>query len=257
MSILIKFVLGTVRGMGGPDLQAWIDNLPGKIGEEFGGIVRFNLDPSGRLTETGRKRLEDALVGKSVDQVSEILPTLVPRSDSVLSVYLTALNLVVATLREGSYPIVVRGFIHSPNVVSYWHFDSKRGSQLIDFTVRPDGDSIACSFQLKIHLLDGLYEDSDRDTLNVQIRKVDTHDLNKERLKGSVRVKTIREFKIEGVRDFERVPIPAKPIEIPDGAPGIPIMLASVDRAIAKQAEVQAAFRSTLDKTKSASHKRS
>jgi hypothetical protein len=243
MSILLDFTVGVIRGMGGPDLKDWVSNLPGKLGQEIGAIVKRNLDPDGRLTARGAEQVREVL-DQAPEQLGNVVASLlrsVPEgtSDSLIGPYLDVLNFVVAALRRLGRLLVLRGFLHRPDCISYWHFGQRDSDQISDFRKHPNLDLIMSPLSPRVYVLDEAPTDERVKELNLCIRTNPSHTLEYPTYSGGFEVETVAEFEIHG-------PLGRKEA-IPIGAPGIPAMVASLEVAVAAQRAPFEQVRATID----------
>jgi hypothetical protein len=249
MSFLIKFVLAMLRGLGGPDLQKWLDDLPKSLGEEIGKIIRAHVGGDGKITDSGFQELSDWLK-INLDKVPELFSSLLRgqpdmghRGSSIIESYLLVLNAVTAAATEIGRPLVLKGFLHTPQCLSYWHRDGGGSFSVRPFTKHPELDVISChGTTLAIHIMetDSSFERV-RD-LNRAIRKSDFHRLDHDIYSGAKEVDSIREFEVTwGMTGYEKS-------VIPNGAPGIIDMLSSLPVAFEAQGEPERALAATLAK---------
>jgi hypothetical protein len=222
MGILIDIIIGLIHGLGGPDLKSWVDDLPSELGTTIGKIVKQNL-VDGQLTEDGIKSIESWL-RINEKEISRIISSLLsPRAakDSLIPYYTRALNIVVETIRQTGRSLVLRGFLHDTDCLTYWEYNTRLGSVLETFRKSTDFESIHVPFGLKIHVLKEKWSESQLQELNMKIRKqgrLDYADYS-----SSNEVNLINEFTV--MLDL------FKEVEIPLGAPGIITMITSLSDA--------------------------
>src|SRR5712672_2838432 len=126
---LLRFLLSFVGGIGGPDLDKWIRNLPGAIGQELATIVKGSLGNDGKATIDTEKRISEWVKTKGKDATSLIavlldgVSTLPAAGGSLLDGYLQVLNLIAAAISETHSSLVLRGFVHDKSFLSYWKLD--------------------------------------------------------------------------------------------------------------------------------------
>jgi len=111
-------------------LDEWIEDLPKKAGEAIGDSVRRHRDEQGMLDAERQKELEDILRSDAdiaSDAVSNILEKEANASTkgSVLPGYLEVLNTFAKVIEDLERPIVLKGFLHSPECLAYWHHHNR------------------------------------------------------------------------------------------------------------------------------------
>jgi len=235
MSLVLELVLGLIRGMGGPDLRKWADNLPGALGEELGAIVRGALRPDNSLSEEGLGRISKWLQNHRDEAVVLSASLLQSRhagaaGDSLIPEYVRIANTVRAVAVQLGRPIVICGFFHDDACLSYWHFDPDRAGSVAAFEKHPDLDLLMFGApRPDVYILEDRATDELIRRLNLKIRMDDFHQLDYSCYSGRPQVETVREFRVEFEVGFEAS-------EIPLGAPGVAAMLASLPLAVEAQA---------------------
>jgi hypothetical protein len=179
--MLQALLIGVVRGMAGPELAEWVDNLPGKLGQEVGALVRANLDPNGELSREGTAKLREWL-SVSSDRSQDLLAGLSGRitnspeaSDSLIPDYLAAISFVIRNMVEIKRPIVLQGFFHTPHCISYWHFNQNDFSYIK--LPETDGDVINCYGNPDIYIIEEEPSEDRLRDLNLQVRQRPDHAL--------------------------------------------------------------------------------
>ncbi len=115
MAIIDRLIIGFVKGVGGPDLDDWIEDLPGKAGEKLGELIRRNLDSAGILTTAGENELR-ALLKEDKGIATDVMSAILEKesgglsNDSIIPSYLEVLNTIVKVVRDRRHPLVLRGF---------------------------------------------------------------------------------------------------------------------------------------------------
>jgi hypothetical protein len=252
MAIIERIVIGFVKGMGGPDLDEWIDDLPKKAGVTIGDIVRRHRDVDGRLNAEGEKELEKILhadISITTDAMSVILEkeANINATDSVLPSYLEVLNTVVKIMRDIKRPIVLRGFLHSHDCLTYWYYDLGDFSKIKEYKIHPSVEVIMLSSGPKICILDSTNIDEDLQRLNLEIRTSQLHKLDYKIYSAGKEVGDIREFTI-GLDGYGN-----DDLQIPFGAPGLVSLISSIPDALSFQSMPSKEVEKTIKKLKEVS----
>jgi len=245
---LLRFLLSFVRGMGGPDLDKWIRNLPGAIGQELATIVKGSLGNDGKATIDTEKRISEWVKTKGKDATSLIavlldgVSTLPAAGGSLLDGYLQVLNLIAAAISETHSSLVLRGFVHDKSFLSYWkldlliksgsRFEQDRGASMIH------GRSLG----IVIHLLSENYSSETLVLLNKQIRNSRFRQLDSTLESGSQIVRAIYETRVEMEDESSHT--------IPSGAPALIELVDSLYEALDAQAAVFNDLQKTLEAIK-------
>jgi hypothetical protein len=112
MGLVADIAAGILRGAGHDDLADWVKNAPTKLGEELGKILQEGLKSDGSFTSDALTKLKDL---RNTD-TSQTPPT-----PDLLSEYAADLN-ALAALASPLPAVAVRGFFHSTNCLTLWHF---------------------------------------------------------------------------------------------------------------------------------------
>jgi hypothetical protein len=144
--------------------------------------------------------------------------------------YLAVLNAITGVLQSVHTPVVIQGFFHDPDCLTYWHFD--RNKPLKNFAISVgSGVIFALSENPQIYLLhksDLPVNDQLRD-YNLRIRKSTTCQLElSEYFAKAPQVEKIEEFTINLVG----LGVSRKSADIELGAPGILKMLETLPFAL-------------------------
>lgn len=182
--------------------------------------------------------------------------------DFFLSTYMTHLNLIYEYINKRETSVVLRGFIHDPDCICYW-----RRSVLSAEAFKRSTDYLEIGHSLRVYILDPrIWEELDEPItaddavtgLNVAIRESSKRqlpdyyeDYEKNEYVGlisriyemKVAVSKLDPEDINKARDpvnelFHLSPLPKSyEYSIPNGAPGIPVMLESLFHALKLQSE--------------------
>jgi hypothetical protein len=132
--------------MGGPDLEKWLENLPGAVGEEIGRILRRRLEQGGELTAADEAQLkemltqDEALVSAAYKSLVEVESASRFPNRTVIDHYLTVLNTAAVACKELSKPIVLRGFFHDAECLSSIDFSGLIAGSQPFFKIGPSAD---------------------------------------------------------------------------------------------------------------------
>ncbi|MGP8322312.1 MAG: hypothetical protein ACT6FE_08370 [Methanosarcinaceae archaeon] len=248
MSFTMNLVLGLIKGMGGPDLQKIIDKLPEEIGTDIGTILKSYISNSSnnysRLVDwINNNRNQSDILLKSVYDVSISNAKNLENSNyntTVLDDYLTVINLVIRTIIEDiKRPIVLQGFFHKENCLSYWHFVDL--SNIAPISYDPKHNFIKLPSWPRIYILNKKINEDNISKLNTKIRKNSSDRLDPADYLKSKYVSLIREFDLELGASLNTV-------KIPDGAPAIISMVNSLELAKNAHFGPSSQLKNTLNK---------
>jgi len=232
MSLTQSLVIGIINGLVGQDVEELVNQLPKNLGEEIGHLIKRCANDQtdsasceiANWLDANRKKAADLagflLVGLSRDSLQET------QSDSLIPKYLEVLNTIVGAMRAMKRGLVLRGFLHTDKILSYWAIDDYDGQ--VDLLEKDEKyDYISLSYRKPaIYLLDESVELGRLSELNLAIRKRGR--LEHEILRNCPRVRCIRQFEIEA--DFLH-----GSIEIHEDTLGILEMILSLPQALAAQ----------------------
>lgn len=237
--MISSVVIGFVKGLGGPDLEKWRKDLPKALAEKVGAIIRENFDSVQGLNETGQELLKEIL-DEDEELATEAMSIIIGQEaesksdDSLLPDYLEVLNTIVKILRESKRSIVLKGFLHSDNCLTYWEYKD----DISEFEKHPTLE-IIMSYRTnpEIYIIESNDLDSDLDKMNLHIRKT-----------GALESKA--DIKVDGIREFEFDTkfsmIKNNTIEIPLGAPGMIALITSAPHALKSQGVPKKLLLSTM-----------
>jgi hypothetical protein len=242
METLLRMAMGILRGMGGPDLSRWLDDLPGEIGSQIGKVLKDHLVGQECLSDIAAQQLE-AWMRSHTDSLSDIVASLLktPAAEQTLiPYYLCTLNTVVSVIRRIGRPVVIRGFLHDQHCITYWHCETQEAQRLPDFEKHPSLDIINLPQQLTVYIAAERGQDQLVEELNLKIRKSKFHKLELTDYNFMEKIDQIDEFNVFFVGKG------TKPIE--PGAPGIISMLLSLPIATSAQGLPVEMIRTTMKK---------
>ncbi|HFD31685.1 MAG TPA: hypothetical protein ENJ28_03070 [Gammaproteobacteria bacterium] len=262
MSITKDLIFGLAKGLTGKDLES----MPRDIGEWLGRtIVEPRLKNqemrSDVFAEFEKKIAEEPQIETEVLKAAIGVNT-GQHGCSLLHDYVDALNIVISFLDEIKRPIVLSGFLHSEECLSYWHIDDL--VTLLPYEV--DGEKIRLNSPIRspsIYILETKDGSSSVEQLNDEIRRSQDKALPGEFYTNAYCVQEINEFQVlaELKRD-EEDELPdlingneeSKSISwcIPDGAYGLLSMISSIPLALDAQSRPEQALNETMKKIKEA-----
>ncbi len=229
MSLVTRFAMALIHDMAEPELTQWASGLSGRAGEELRDILRSSPPDAG--AEGIAAWLQD-----HHDEAAGLLPLLLKRSagrdvadDTVISDYLAVLNGIANGALCCGRPLVLRGFFHCSDCLTYWCCHSEHLESLHKLERDASGSLIRCGgTRPRIFILEGPATNDRVWELNLEIRKSCLHRLDRSLYVGRPEVHMVREFCVQFT--------PGDPeAEIPPGAPGIIEMMASLPVALDAQ----------------------
>ena len=229
MSVVTCFIAALVHGMEAAELDVWVSGLRGRSGEDLRTLWQ-HAPPDDRVRKI-RNWVEE-----HHDDAARLLPSLLrfnirrdAREETIITEYLAVLNSIAGAAICCGRPLVLRGFFHCADRLSYWYFDSARLESLNRFKKDPREDLIKCGgTKPRIFMLDDPSTDDRVTALNLEIRRSPLKRLPRSLVVGRPEVHAVREFLVGFT--------PGDPdAEIPLGAPGIIEMMSSLPVALDAQ----------------------
>ena len=156
--------------------------------------------------------------------------------------YLLALNIVIACMQRINRSIVLRGFLHNENCISYWECDRMVDKGTPDFFSKHRDLNLitAPSSRPTVHIVDETPDDAQLREFNLEIRRNPYGRLEDPKYRWAKKVEDIEEFTVE----FDGYP--KKKAEISVGAPGALAMLQSLAVAMDAQGQPKTALTENL-----------
>jgi len=172
--------------------------------------------------------------------------------------YAQILNMIGAIVKELQTSLALRGFVHRDDCVSYWHFTSP--SRRNDaWSIDDDGARLSLNYGLEVYLIEAEPTEQALQALNEKIRRspnrrvqsLTEHDVDG----GIAKLKDVYELSVTfdqldlepRARPFGGKPLPiGYTADIPNGAPALAPMLASLLLALQTQSLHEAALGATL-----------
>jgi len=259
MSITSNILFGIVKGLTGKDLES----MPEDIGIFLGEFLKEQTDGSRIFKPDANIRLNNK-IKENPEIASEIMkavigPEQTKDNDSLLPDYLFVLNLIIKEMQQLKRSIVLQGFLHDEECLSYWHINYD--DNFMGYEIRDNKISLVPSlFHPHVYILptkNGLNESGQ---LNDDIRRSETGYLDQEKYINEYCIQTIEEFQLCGditappennlfnemIDDIDKKNI--KCWKIPDGAPGLLTMVSSIPLALEAQGNAKDMINKTMKK---------
>lgn len=259
MGITEKYVVGVLRGLDQEELAELIDDTPGLAGRKTGQFLRALLDGGvANLTAVRAGELKD-LIAQDAEAEQALMQSIVrfelkkEETEDILTIYQSALNFVCSVIAENGRSVILQGFLHSPNVWSYWEYEpahsdilfQKKGRHLFPGT----------SLTVSIAPLEEADNESGSTTpttertlrdWNLAIRKASDGKFKPaQSSRWGHEIKHVEEFKILMSDPWG---INRREVDIPDGAPGLLGMFASLPIAMEAQGHPRKKLEETMQK---------
>ena len=251
MSITTTLVTGIIKGLGGPDLDAFLDDLTSTFGQKLGSILGRIVASSGKELLQEQRVLQEwlrenptaseKLTAKAFVRASKEAGS--PDLIDLLDDYLNVLNGIVGVIMTTNRSLVLRGFLHEAACTSYWEYKSSSINEKPGY-FRKDPNLRFIhppSSQPRVFILNEEPSDSAIEDLNLQVRKSRLGQLETWNHRDAREVSGIREFEVE-FRDYRN-----NTSGIPDGVPGILAMAQSLSTAREAQGLPATKLRETLN----------
>ena len=190
MALIERLVVGFVRGMGGPDIDKWLDDMPAQAGRAIGGVLKKHVGKDRILSDEGAEELTVLLKDQPLIASQAVSGMLIESSDSsILPLYVEILNLIVEALRSNERPLLIQGFLHNEEVLSYWSF-SGSSENMSNFKLSySDAPMLTMGYNTPIiSLLARKHIARSSNDLNTEIRKNKDQKLPDSYLEGSTAV---------------------------------------------------------------------
>ena len=173
---------------------------------------------------------------------------------SILETYSQVLNTIGMIAINLKTSLALRGFIHRDDCISYWHFNPER-CKSEPWTFTKDGSALEASGALQVYLVEESTSDEALWEKNEEIRRSETRRLEKladhMNFATIAKVREVRELSVHFDRISESTPRSPflsgrrpekKKVRIPNGAPALATMLASLVPALEAQSLHEQAF---------------
>lgn len=240
MSLVARLVRALVHETDDAELRRWVSGLRGECGRGLRELARS--DPTSPCAKQVGEWLEE-----HGEEAGDLLPSLLGvgvggsgGGATMVNDYLAVMNSVATAAISCGRPVVLRGFFHCTDCLSYWHWDSGQLTSLNTFAKDDSGDLVKCGgTRPRIFMLDGPSTMDRVRELNLEIRRSPLKRLPRRLYAGRPEVHIVREFRVEFT--------PGDPdAEIPLGSPGIIEMVASLTVALDAQRMPAAELQKTV-----------